>query len=296
MKKRGKRQALPICAAVLAGLLIPANAMAVNFEDVSAGRWYAEPITWAVEQGIASGTSKTTFSSNETCNKAQVLAFLWRGCGSPSVVRENPFTDISSDKYYYKAALWAYENGMVGGGRFDPQAPCTRSMAVTYMWKTAGSPQAENAVPFADVKESADYAQAVAWAVDTGVTSGTSERSFSPEQTCTRAQVMAFLYRSRTLNDTPGTANATKPTQEATAQEEQERADEGMALYESREIKEQLESEVISESELTDDPASDEPSESNGTLEPLDAAEILEEAGGELIPEGTDADIQIVLE
>lgn len=286
MKKRGKRQTLPICAVVLAGLLIPTSATAVNFEDVPAGRWYAEPITWAVEQAIASGTSKTTFSPNETCNKAQVLAFLWRGCGSPSVERENSFTDINGDKYYYKAALWAYENGMVSGGRFDPQAPCTRSMAVTYMWKTAGSPQAENAVPFADVRDSADYAQAVAWAIDTGVTSGTSETTFSPEQTCTRAQVMAFIYRSRNLY---GVLNQTEIEEQM-----EDPVYESEPIYrDSWAVEETNEKDEFPKQPRDDDLESDGAVDSEGTLEPLSLREIEKALGSEVVSD-EEVDIEIV--
>lgn len=170
------------------------------FTDVPSGSWCAESVAWAIEQGITNGTSATTFSPNDTCSNAQVLTFLWRACGSPDSSGNNPYKDIANGSFYYKAALWAYENGMVGGDRFQPDKPCTRSMAVDYMWKQAGCPKASSDLDFADVSANADYAQAVAWALDMQITNGTSDTTFSPEGTCTRAQILTFLYRGLAEN------------------------------------------------------------------------------------------------
>ena len=166
----------------------------VRFDDVDPDAYYAKPVSWAVEQGITSGTSKTTFSPNANCTAAQILTFLWRANGSPKPAGSVPFSDVKSSDYYADAAAWAYEKGIISGGTFGGNTPCTRSMAVTYMWKAAGSPSAGTA-SFTDVPSGADYAQAVAWAVEKGVTSGTSSTTFSPDSICTRGQIVTFLCR-----------------------------------------------------------------------------------------------------
>ena len=166
-----------------------------NFTDVKTGDWFAEPVKWAVEKNITAGTSATTFSPNQNCTTAQILSFLWRANGSPKPSGSNPFSDVKSGDYYAEAAVWAYEKGMVSGKTFNGNTPCTRSMAVTYMWKAAGSPSAKTS-SFTDVPANADYAQAVAWAVEQGITSGTGNGQFSPASTCTRGQIVTFLYRA----------------------------------------------------------------------------------------------------
>ena len=165
-----------------------------GFTDVKTGDWFAEPVLWAVEKKITAGTSKTTFSPNENCSVAQILTFLWRANGSPKPTAVNPFSDVKSSDWYADAAAWAYEKGMVSGTSFGGNAPCTRSMAVMYMWKAAGSPSAK-ATSFTDVSDGAEYAGAVAWAVEQGVTTGTSATTFSPDDVCTRGQIVTFLYR-----------------------------------------------------------------------------------------------------
>lgn len=180
--------------------VLAAEPSSVGFTDVPSDSWCFKQVAWAIEQGITSGTSPTTFSPNSTCTNAQVLTFIWRACGSPDSSGNNPFEDIVGGSYYCKPALWAYENGMVSGGRFQPDKPCTRSMAVTYMWKQARCPKASAELNFVDVNANTDYAQAVAWALDMGITNGTSDTTFSPEDTCTRAQIITFLYRGLTEN------------------------------------------------------------------------------------------------
>lgn len=166
------------------------------FTDVADSAYYAAPVAWAVENGITSGTTTTTFSPNATCTTAQILTFLWRAKGSPEPTsKTNTFTDIKESDYYYKAALWAKENGLVSGSTFNGSTPCTRAATVTYLWKLAGSPSAASA-SFTDVPATAKYSQAVAWAVSKGITSGTSATTFSPDTTCTRAQIVTFLYRA----------------------------------------------------------------------------------------------------
>lgn len=160
------------------------------FADVSTDAYYAAPVEWAVAQGITSGTSDTTFSPDNTCTKAQIITFLWRAAGSPEPQNADAFSDVAADAYYAKATAWAAENGMAEGSTFDPEAPCTRLMAVEFMWKHAGSPDAA-AASFTDVSS-----DAVDWALANGVTSGTSDTTFSPNDTCTRAQIVTFLYRA----------------------------------------------------------------------------------------------------
>lgn len=164
------------------------------FDDVPADAYFAEAVAWAVKGGVTAGTSDTTFSPDQTCTTAQILAFLWRASGEPEPRTENPFTDVSSGDYYYKAALWAFEMGLVGEGTFNGNSPCTRSATVTYLWKLSDEPKTGSST-FTDVPKTADYAQAVAWAVSQKITAGTSDTTFSPADTCTRGQIVAFLYR-----------------------------------------------------------------------------------------------------
>lgn len=158
-----------------------------HFSDVPADAYYADAVTWAIEENITAGTSATTFSPNATCTEAQILTFLWRAKGSPA-----PGKPVSSTQYYAQAAAWAVEQGIVD--EFEADIPCTRAMAVSYLWKLAGSPAASGSA-FTDVPAGADYAQAVAWAVKNGITSGTSQTTLSPDTTCTRGQIVTFLYR-----------------------------------------------------------------------------------------------------
>ena len=160
-----------------------------KFVDVLTGAYYQKPVDWAVEKNITSGTSSNTFSPDQICTRGQIITFLWRAAGSPEPDKRTSFADVDSDMYYAKAVAWAEEEGMAEGYNFYPYEPCTREMAVEFMWKYAGSPDAAKA-DFTDVRS-----DAVDWAVDSGVTSGTSATTFSPDQTCTRGQIVTFLYR-----------------------------------------------------------------------------------------------------
>ena len=165
-----------------------------GFSDVTEKDYFAQPVLWAVEQKITSGTGNGRFSPNQTCTQAQILTFLWRAQGSPEPTGTAILPGVDTSAYYAKAALWASEQGIIADS-FEADAPCTRAMAVTYLWKQAGSPGVP-AAAFTDVPAGADYAQAVAWAVEKGVTSGTGSNQFSPAQTCTRGQIASFLYRA----------------------------------------------------------------------------------------------------
>ena len=173
---------------------VPAAGSKTGFTDVKSSDYFAQPVAWAVENNVTTGTSATKFSPSAKCTRAQIVTFLWRASGSPEPTAANPFTDVKSSDYFYKACVWAAENGMADGSTFAPNAACTRAMAVEFMWKQAGGPKAD-AANFTDVAADASYSNAVAWAVKENVTAGTSATTFSPNETCTRGQIVTFLYR-----------------------------------------------------------------------------------------------------
>ena len=192
----------------------PAEETVTNpFTDVAETSAYYEGILWAVEKGITTGRTETTFVPGEDCTEANILTFLWRAEGSPAAeTTENPFGEaVSETAYYYGAALWAFELGMIDE-TFAPNTPCTRAQAVRFMWIDAGSPADVEAASFTDVAADADYAAAVNWAVDRGVTNGTGDgTTFSPENVCTRGQIVTFLYRAANYQaaETAGEAETT---------------------------------------------------------------------------------------
>ena len=167
------------------------------FADVPSGVYYEDAVIWAVSKGITSGTTATTFSPNASCTRGQMVTFLWRAAGSPKVAGTNPFSDVSADAYYYDAVLWAVKNGITSGTSattFAPDATVTRGQTVTFLYRAAGSPAASG-FSFSDVSSDAYYANAVAWAVQQNITSGTGNGLFSPDADCIRAQIVTFLYR-----------------------------------------------------------------------------------------------------
>ena len=168
------------------------------FVDVPTSAYYYDAVYWVAENGVTYGTSATTFSPDVIVSRAQMVTFLWRAHGSPAPRSSvNPFTDITSDMYYYDAVLWAVENGVTNGisaTTFSPDATVTRAQAVTFQWRAAGSP-AVSGSSFADVADSAYYAGAVSWAVANGVTNGTGGSNFSPDAGVSRAQAVTFLWR-----------------------------------------------------------------------------------------------------
>ena len=121
-----------------------AKAPAGGFTDVKAGAYYANAVKWAVDRKITSGTSATTFSPEKTCSVAEILTFLWNANGKPEPTGRNPFSDISTGDYFYKAAVWAAGKGLVSGNKLNPNAPCTRAMVMEYLWKLAGSPNVKS--------------------------------------------------------------------------------------------------------------------------------------------------------
>ncbi len=178
------------------------------FLDMPAeGNWAHKPIDWAWLNNITSGTSENRFSPRDSCTRGQVVTFLWNAAGCPApTTAQNPFVDVIEGKYYYKAVLWALEQGITSGmddTHFGPKAPCDRAAVVTFLWNAAGKPEpwddgSGSSVlpdcPFTDVKTGAYYYKALLWAYTTGVASGIDKTHFDPKGSCTRAQVVTFLY------------------------------------------------------------------------------------------------------
>lgn len=168
-----------------------------QFVDVPAGAYYTDAVKWAVEKGITTGMTDTTFAPNGDCTRAQMVTFLWRAAGSPKAEGENPFTDVAAGAYYYDAVLWAVSKGITNGtsaATFSPDATVSRAQTVTFLHRYAGAPEASGN-SFTDVTAGSYYEGAVDWAVAEGVTQGTSDTTFSPDADCVRAQIVTFLYR-----------------------------------------------------------------------------------------------------
>ncbi len=171
----------------------------INFEDVPEDVFYTDAVQWAVEKGITNGTSATTFSPDLICNRAQAVTFLWRVAGSPEPnTKTSPFVDVEMNSFYGKAVLWATEKGITIGTSattFSPNAPCIREQMVTLLCRMVDGKAAGTSIIFTDVIADAYYAAAVQWAVENGITNGTSATTFSPVDPCNRAQMVTFLYR-----------------------------------------------------------------------------------------------------
>lgn len=175
----------------------PSTPSTPTFSDVKAGDYYADAVKWAIDKKITKGTSTTTFSPDQTCTNAEILTFIYRAHGEPEpiVANLNPFTNVQTTDYYYKATLWMAERGEIDVETFNPNAPCTRAMAVKYMWAAEDWPDTTVGDNFTDVDIMADYCFAVYWAVEKGITKGTTTTTFSPNDTCTRGQIVTFLHR-----------------------------------------------------------------------------------------------------
>ena len=171
------------------------------FVDVATGSYYEDAVDWAVGNGITQGTDATHFAPDGICTRAQAVAFLWRAAGSPKPeTRTMPFADVPAGSYYYDAVLWAVENDITKGTSdttFSPNMTCTRAQIVAFLWRSEKSPAAGTANPFADVKSTAYYADAVLWAVKENITRGTTNTTFSPDADCTRSQIVTFLWRCK---------------------------------------------------------------------------------------------------
>lgn len=199
--------------AILTGTLVPyvddgmdyipgvigGNTGSFNFHDVSRFDYFYDAVKWAAENGIASGTGRYTFSPNAVCTRAQTVTFLWRAAGSPLPrYRVCPFTDVQPSDYYYNAVLWAVEQGITTGlnaTTFGPDVTVTRGQVATFLYRAASAAKPNTFSPFTDVKTTAYNYDAILWAYDNRITTGTSDTTFSPDAYCTRAQIVTFLYR-----------------------------------------------------------------------------------------------------
>ena len=175
------------------------------FTDMPAeGNWAHAPIDWAYFHGITSGKTAATFAPKDTVTRAEAMTFLWKTVGSPEPnAEENPFTDVAEGKYFYKPVLWAVENGITGGATettFAPKQKCTRAQIMMFLWAAAGRPEPETTEnPFTDVPSNKYYYSAVLWAVENNITGGIAPDKFGPNNTCTRAQIVTFLYKAAPL-------------------------------------------------------------------------------------------------
>ena len=171
----------------------------LDFADVPTDAYYYEAVKWAAKKGITGGIGNGLFGPNQPCTRAQIVTFLWRAAGSPEPKAMSSFADVSTDAYYAKAVAWAVENGITtgtGDGKFSPDATCTREQAVAFLYRASGSPAVSGGSAFSDVAANAYYADAVAWAEKNGVTGGIGGGLFGSGNTCTRAQIVTFLYRA----------------------------------------------------------------------------------------------------
>ena len=168
------------------------------FSDVSTTAYYYEAVKWAQEKGITGGIGNGLFGPNRPCTRAQIVTFLWRAAGSPEPKSMSSFADVSIDAYYAKAVAWAVENGITtgtGDGKFSPDATCTCAQSVTFLFRAIGK-LVDSKAEFSDVLTDSYYANAVAWAVENGVTNGIGDGLFGPDNSCTRAQIVTFLWRA----------------------------------------------------------------------------------------------------
>ena len=179
------------------------KSMPDTFMDVPDGSYYEKAVDWAVKNGITAGTGDNYFMPDGICTRAQAVTFLWRVAGSPTPKTEvMPFEDVPEGSYYYEAVLWAAENEITVGTSattFSPELTCSRAHIVSFLWRAAGYPSAGTVNPFTDVPENAYYINAMLWAVKQEITVGTTPSTFSPDEGCTRAQIVTFLYRARSM-------------------------------------------------------------------------------------------------
>ena len=169
------------------------------FTDVAESDWFFGPVMWAKENGVTGGTSATTFSPEDGCTRAQVVTFLWAANGKPEPkMALNPFDDVRETDWFYQPVLWAVENGITGGVSktlFGPEQTCTRAQIVTFLYAAAGKPEITAASTFKDVADNDWFAKPVIWAAEHEVTGGIGDGKFGPNNTCTRGQVVTFLFK-----------------------------------------------------------------------------------------------------
>ena len=198
-EKNGKYTfTMPASKVTVTATFMDDNTMLNFFVDVKASDYYYDAVLWAAQNGITSGTDAEHFSPNQPCTRAQIVTFLWRAASSPEPKSMSSFSDVSADSYYAKAVAWAVENGITtgtGDGKFSPDATCTRAQSVTFLFRAIGK-LVDSKAEFSDVLTDSYYANAVAWAVENGVTNGIGDGLFGPNNSCTRAQIVTFLFRA----------------------------------------------------------------------------------------------------
>ena len=189
---------MPAGKVTVSATFAPEKTAADYFADVPANSYYADAVLWAAKNGITGGIGNGLFGPNQPCTRAQIVTFLWRAAGSPEPKSMSSFSDVSTDSYYAKAVAWAVENGITtgtGDGKFSPDATCTRAQSVTFLFRAIGK-LVDSKAEFSDVLTDSYYANAVAWAVENGVTNGIGDGLFGPNNSCTRAQIVTFLFRA----------------------------------------------------------------------------------------------------
>ena len=189
---------MPAGKVAVSATFAPEKTAADYFADVPANSYYADAVLWAAKNGITGGIGNGLFGPNQPCTRAQIVTFLWRAAGSPEPKSMSSFSDVSADSYYAKAVAWAVENGITtgtGDGKFSPDATCTRAQSVTFLFRAIGK-LVDSKAEFSDVLTDSYYANAVAWAVENGVTNGIGDGLFGPDNSCTRAQIVTFLFRA----------------------------------------------------------------------------------------------------
>lgn len=192
-----KRKIIALLLSIVLIISLGTTAFAANqFTDVSKQDYFYKPVMWALENEITSGTSTTTFSPYSTCTRGQVATFLWRLKGEPEPeTMNNPFVDVKESDYFYKAVLWAVEQGITVGTStttFSPSNNCTYAQVITFLWRAEGKPIIDN-TDVANTYGDVYYKDAVAWAEHNGVLAG-SNNPFSPDKDCPRADIVVYMY------------------------------------------------------------------------------------------------------
>ena len=189
---------MPAGKVTVSATFAPEKTAADYFADVPANSYYADAVLWAAKNGITGGIGNGLFGPNQPCTRAQIVTFLWRAAGSPVVNYAMNMTDVAEDAYYAEAVRWALSEGITtgtGDGKFSPDTTCTRAQSVTFLFRAIGK-LVDSKAEFSDVLTDSYYANAVAWAVENGVTNGIGDGLFGPDNSCTRAQIVTFLFRA----------------------------------------------------------------------------------------------------
>ncbi len=177
-------------------------APSTGFSDVKPSDYFAAPVKWVVDNNITAGTGGNKFSPGKTCTRDQIVTFLYRSKNSPEVTITDQFTDMPKLEEFQRAISWAVEQDITvgdGKGHFLPAKGCTRAQAVTFIWRAAGEPEPKSMATFSDMPYSSDFQKAISWASENGITSGVGGNKFGPDKTCTRGQIVTFLYNAKDL-------------------------------------------------------------------------------------------------